>query len=71
MVASSLTYPLDIVKTYLTVNESKDVKITMIMQTKLIVREHGFFGLYKGWSLSMMGIAPFIGIKMASFDWMM
>jgi solute carrier family 25 phosphate transporter 23/24/25/41 len=28
-------------------------------------------GLYKGWTLSMVGIAPFIGIKMASFDWLM
>ena len=32
MVASTLTYPLDIVKTYLTVNENKEVKISMLRQ---------------------------------------
>ncbi len=71
MVASTLTYPMDLVKTYLTINESKDIKITMSAQMRMIVAEHGFLGLYKGWGLSMMGIAPFIGIKMASFDVLM
>lgn len=28
-------------------------------------------GLYKGWGLSMIGIAPFIGIKMTSYDFLM
>jgi hypothetical protein len=28
-------------------------------------------GLFKGLPLSLCGIAPFIGIKMASFDWLM
>ena len=68
VVASTLTYPMDLVKTYLTINESKDIKISISEQTKIIFKQHGFFGLYKGWTLSMMGIAPFIGIKMASFD---
>ena len=71
VVASTLTYPMDIVKTYLTINESRDIKISMLQQTKMIVAEHGPLGLYKGWSLSMIGIAPFIGIKMATFDWLM
>ena len=31
----------------------------------------GFFGLYKGWGVSMCGIAPFIGIKLSSFDFLM
>ena len=62
---------MDLVKTYLTVNIEKDIKISISQQTLLIFREHGFFGLYKGWTLSMVGIAPFIGIKMASFDLLM
>ena len=66
--ASTLTYPMDLVKTYLTINQDNNVKITIMDQTKIIYREHGFFGLYKGWGLSMIGIAPFIGIKMSSFD---
>lgn len=43
----------------------------MSQQARLIVQEYGVLGLYKGWTLSMIGIAPFIGIKMASFDWLM
>ena len=62
---------MDLVKTYLTINTENAKKITMTEQTKIIYREHGFFGLYKGWTLSMIGIAPFIGIKMSSFDWLM
>ena len=32
------------------------------------MREHGVLGLYKGIGISTVGIAPFIGIKLASFD---
>jgi len=71
IVASTLTYPMDLVKTYLTINLENDNRVSMTEQTKIIFRENGFFGLYKGWGLSMCGIAPFIGIKMASFDWLM
>lgn len=27
--------------------------------------------MYKGWGISMAGIAPFIGIKMSSYDMLM
>lgn len=27
--------------------------------------------MYKGWGVSMCGIAPFIGIKLSSFDFLM
>lgn len=37
-------------------------------QAKFIVRTQGFLGLYKGLFVSLGGIAPFIGIKMSSFD---
>jgi len=42
-----------------------------LKQTQLLIAEKGFIGLYKGWGMSMVGIAPFIGIKMASYDWLM
>ena len=71
MAASTLTYPMDLIKTYLTVNqEVNHLRISMLDQGKIIVRENGFFGLYKGWGMSMCGIAPFIGIKMSSFDFL-
>ena len=38
VVASTLTYPMDLVKTYLTINESKDVKISMTVQLKIILK---------------------------------
>jgi len=40
----------------------------MMEQAKVIVKADGFFGLYRGLFVSLGGIAPFIGIKMASFD---
>jgi len=71
IVASTLTYPMDLVKTYLTINIENNKKISMTQQMKIIYAENGFFGLYKGWGMSMVGIAPFIGFKMASFDLLM
>lgn len=62
---------MDLVKTYLTVNLETNTKVTMISQAKIIVSEQGFLGLYKGIGLSTIGIAPFIGIKLTSFDMLM
>ena len=69
--ASTLTYPTDIVKTYLTINLDNAHRMSMMQCTKEIYKKNGFFGLYKGWGISMMGIAPFIGIKMSSYDFLM
>jgi solute carrier family 25 phosphate transporter 23/24/25/41 len=69
--AQFLVYPMDLVKTYLTVNIESNTKVTMISQAKSIVAEQGFLGLYKGIGLSTIGIAPFIGIKLTSFDMLM
>ena len=68
MTASLVVYPLDLVKTYLTINTDNAVQLGMIEQAKVIVKTQGFLGLYKGLFVSLGGIAPFIGIKMASFD---
>ena len=46
-------------------------KVNFIEQGKIIVRAHGFLGLYKGLGSSLIGIGPFIGVKMSSFDWLM
>lgn len=69
--ASFLTYPIDLVKTYLTVNTDTSRNVNFIEQGKIIVRANGFLGLYKGLGASLIGIGPFIGVKMASFDWLM
>ena len=62
-----MTYPLDIIKTYLTVHV-EDGSAGVMKTGRWIVNTHGFLGLYKGLGTSLMGIAPFIGIKMATFD---
>ena len=41
IVAATLTYPMDLVKTYLSVNLEKEVKLTMIQQGKIIYQEGG------------------------------
>ena len=35
---------------------------------KIIYRKEGLLGFYKGWGATMVGIAPYIAIKMATFD---
>ena len=54
----------------MTINLDAKNKPSVMQVTKEIIARDGFMGLYKGWGLSMCGIAPFIGIKMASFDWL-
>lgn len=68
--ASSLTYPLEVIKTQITV-DTKHSHVSMYGMAKRIVQNEGVLGLYHGWGVSMFGIIPFTGIKMASFDWMM
>lgn len=43
----------------------------MGQQAKMIVAKQGVFGMYQGLGISCAGIAPFIGIKMASYDFLM
>ena len=66
--ASTIVYPIDLLKTYMTINVDTVNKPSVMKVAQEIVARDGILGLYKGWGLSMAGIAPFIGIKMASFD---
>ena len=43
----------------------------MGQQAKMIMAKNGIFGMYQGLGMSLAGIAPFIGIKMASYDFLM
>lgn len=43
-------------------------RINIYKTTMEIIGRDGFMGMYKGLFISNCGIAPFIGIKMASFD---
>ena len=67
--ASTLTYPLDLIRTVLTINVTEDTKNLGIWSCgKHIYRKDGFFGLYRGWFATMIGITPYIAFKMCSFD---
>jgi solute carrier family 25 phosphate transporter 23/24/25/41 len=65
--ASTATYPLDLIRTKLTMSTERVTR--SIWGTAFhVVQNDGFFALYKGWLATLMGIAPYVGLKMASFD---
>ena len=69
--AQTVTYPLDLLKTYMTINVENNMRVSMGQQARMIVAKNGFLGMYQGLGTSCAGIAPFIGIKMASYDFLM
>jgi len=46
-------------------------KRSVMDQFRIIVADRGWRGLYKGLGASLMGIAPYIGVNMSSYDWLM
>ena len=67
--ANSITYPLDLIKTMLSVQVNpRHYKKGIIGHMKIIYGKDGILGFYKGWLTTMIGIAPYIAIKMATFD---
>ena len=72
---STLTYPLDLVRTFLSIRTAendtifKGKKPTMCGGIYSIVKNNGFFGLYKGWAMSMIGVVPYLALQLSVFDW--
>ena len=67
--ANTITYPLDLIKTILSVQlNPRHYKKGIIGHIKIIYQKEGILGFYKGWYTTMIGIAPYIAIKMATFD---
>lgn len=72
---STLTYPLDLVRTFLAIQTAENKsevmgnKPGMISGMINIVKMNGFFGLYKGWVMSMIGIVPYLALQLSVFDW--
>jgi solute carrier family 25 phosphate transporter 23/24/25/41 len=65
--ASTATYPLDIIRTKLSVNTEMASRSIGSMALEMIKTE-GALSLYKGWFATLMGIAPYVGLKMSCFD---
>lgn len=69
MSASTLTYPLDLIRTVLSVKVQDDGVKTSILKTGVeIFKREGPRGLYKGLNATLIGITPYVGLKMASYD---
>jgi hypothetical protein len=69
MTASTLTYPLDLIRTHLSVSvDGASVKPSIAGCAKELYSKGGFLGMYKGLGATLVGIIPYVGIKMASFD---
>lgn len=65
-VGTLIIYPLDVIKTYITVDDKSNQSI--YRRGADIVKAQGIRGMYKGLGLSLFGITPFIAIRMSSFD---
>ncbi|KAI8467641.1 MAG: mitochondrial substrate carrier [Monoraphidium minutum] len=69
IVAMSATYPLDMVRGRLTVQEGRNVQYTGIVHaTKTIMREEGFLAFYRGWLPSVIGVVPYVGLNFGVYE---
>jgi len=69
MTASTLTYPLDLIRTHLSLDVKVDgPKPSIIGTGSHLFKTRGFVGMYAGLGSSLLGIFPYVGIKMATFD---
>ena len=66
--ASTLCYPLDLTRSVLTVQTQGQQYRGILDAMVQIVRADGPFGLYRGLTPTLLGIAPYIAINMTTFD---
>eukprot|EP01135_Chromosphaera_perkinsii_P008753 Nk52_evm86s1444 gene=Nk52_evmTU86s1444 len=66
--SSFFTYPLDLVRTRLTAQTNAGKYKGMVHGIKHVVKEEGLFALYKGTVITLMGIAPYVGINFTVYD---
>jgi solute carrier family 25, member 43 len=68
-VATCIVYPLDMVKTRLTVQVNGSNKYKGIIDAfKVIYKEEGILAFYKGLSASILGVIPFGGLQFMSYE---
>mmetsp|Transcript_34467 Transcript_34467/g.97658 ORF Transcript_34467/g.97658 Transcript_34467/m.97658 type:complete len:319 (-) Transcript_34467:139-1095(-) len=70
IIAMSATYPLDMVRGRLTVQEGTGMYDGMWHATRMIVKEEGLLALYKGWVPSVIGVIPYVGLNFAVYGTM-
>jgi len=68
MTASTICYPLDLVRSVLSVQTGSEHYRGIVHAMRSIVGREGIGGLYRGLGPTLMGIAPYIAINMTTFD---
>jgi len=68
MTSTLATYPLDLVRSRLSAQTLETKYRGMFHCLWVTAKEEGIFGLYKGLGVSMMGIAPYAALNLASYD---
>jgi len=65
----TVTYPLDLVRTRLSVQSAEDVHYTGIVNAfTIIVKQEGVGALFKGISATLMGVAPYVGLNFLCYE---
>jgi len=68
------TYPLDVVRVRLATNMiSKEADIVykgILGYLKLILKNEGFFGIYKGFLVTCIGLVPYCTVSFVSYDYL-
>lgn len=70
IVGMSATYPLDMVRGRITIQESggQQQYRGMLHATRVIVAEEGVLALWRGWLPSVIGVVPYVGLNFAVYE---
>nr|QKY15286.1 mitochondrial carrier protein (MITC10) [Polytomella parva] len=69
IIAMSSTYPLDMVRGRLTIQEGRNKQYNGIWHaTRTILKEEGPLAFYKGWLPSVIGVIPYVGLNFAVYE---
>lgn len=69
IIGMSATYPLDMVRGRLTVQEGKNQQYRGLWHaTRIIIREEGVMALWRGWLPSVIGVIPYVGLNFAVYE---
>lgn len=69
IVGMSATYPLDMVRGRLTVQDGASSQYKGIAHaTRVIIKEEGALALYKGWLPSVIGVVPYAGLNFGVYE---
>jgi hypothetical protein len=69
MTACAITYPLDLIRARLTLQSGPDARYRGIVDAfRQVYRQEGVQGFYLGLWPSVMGIAPYLGLELATYE---